>query len=498
MTDTAAVQPTLDTEYLKVDRLIPNPDNVRSDLGDLTGLAESIVDLGVLEPLIVYPVEGGWTLIAGHRRLAAAKLAGVDEVPCVIRQAVDKLTLLEMMLAENGHRRDLDPIDEGLALVELRKANRYRTFGKLAEAVNHSQDWVRDRIVLVEKLPEKTWPAIRSREVSLEDAVTVARAPLDAKAKAKVLQAPADQRKHEITSQRRKAEKAAKLKALCDEHGTILDWPPRSGTNHPWGTVQLGDKPGMLNVPIGLHTGCPGHAVVWQEWAKSLTGYCLEPHLHHLDPADYVDPEDQVAEDLQSIDPAKMIPVTSIDGVGELWQARDRHATYCKGHRVLRLPWGRIEVCTDPTIHTNPKRKGYLPGDQLAAMKPGDGAEAGPPQWKVHDDARALLLERITEDLDDLQDPVRDALAADWCRPDQLAGNITDQLVKALESIAWRPTGYDPRPETSCDASPRAIAFAIQACVDVGAPPPNLDEIRTRLDVLTKGATAPDEEATDA
>lgn len=495
MTDTA-LQPTLDTEYLPVDKLIPNPDNVRTDLGDLTGLADSIAQLGVLEPLIVYPVEGGWTLIAGHRRLASAKLAGVDEVPCVIRQAVDKLTLLEMMLAENGHRSDLDPIDEGLALVELRKANRYRTFAKLAEAVNHSPDWVRDRIVLVEKLPEKSWAAIRSREVPLEDAVTVARAPLDAKAKAKVLEAPAEQRKAEIGMQRRKAEKAAKLKALRDEHGTIFEWPPRVGRDHPWGCVQLGDKPGMLNVPTGLHTGCPGHAVVWQEWAKSLTGYCLEPHLHHLDPADYVDAEDQVVEDLGSIDPAKMVPVTSIDGVGENWQARDRHQEHCKGHRTLSLPWGRIDVCTDPTIHTNPKRKGYLPGHQLANMKPGD-RHAGPPRWTVHDDARQLLTQRLRETIGDLPDwaaaSLTSAFAAgslgeDETPLDLLVRTGVDDIVAQVEHAAGSTTWLAAEDVPLVPG----INAVLQACVDVGAPPPNLDEIRTRIDVITKGEGSDD------
>ena len=492
-----AVQPTLDTEYISVDRLIPNPDNVRTDLGDLTGLAESIVDLGVLEPLIVYPVDGGWTLIAGHRRLAAAKLAGVDEVPCVIRQAVDKLTLLEMMLAENGHRSDLDPIDEGLALVELRKANRYRTFAKLAEAVNHSTDWVRDRCALIEKLPEATWPLVRSGEVTLGDAVTVATARLDDAAKTKVLKAPANERKHAIDEQRRKADKAAKLKALRDEHGTVLDWPPRVGLSYPWGTAELGDKPGMLNLPVGLHTGCPGHVVVWQEWAKKTTCYCVEPHLHHLDPADYVDPEDQVAADLQAIT-SKMLPLTSIDGVGESWQARDRHHAHCKAHRTLRLPWGRIEVCTDPTIHTNPKRKGYLPGDQLAAMKPGDGPAPGAPRWTVHDDAKELLLERVSEDLLKVSDGVHDAIAINWCPPSKLINSIVDGLVSWLESLATNPAGWAPNDTDSDVPTVEAVEFGFQACIDVGAPPPNLDAIRTRIDVLTKGDATDDvEEGSD-
>lgn len=103
--------------YLPVNQLYPHPDNPRKELGDLSELAASIRANGVLQNLTVVPrmVTGeitgkswqdGYTVIIGHRRLAAAKEAGLKEVPCVIAD----MTLREQartMLVENMQRSDL-------------------------------------------------------------------------------------------------------------------------------------------------------------------------------------------------------------------------------------------------------------------------------------------------------------------------------------------------------------------------------------------------------
>ena len=96
---------------IPVDRLHPHPDNPRKDLGDLTELADSIKANGIMQNLTVVIDDPSktitdYTVIIGHRRLAAAKLAGLTEVPCFITE-MDEKTQLTTMLAENMQRADL-------------------------------------------------------------------------------------------------------------------------------------------------------------------------------------------------------------------------------------------------------------------------------------------------------------------------------------------------------------------------------------------------------
>ena len=100
-------------EMLPVDRLVPHPENPRQDLGDLTELTESIKASGIMQNLTVTPMtavgpesKGKYWVIIGPRRLAAAKAAGIKEVPCVIR-AMDHREQLATMMAENCQRSDL-------------------------------------------------------------------------------------------------------------------------------------------------------------------------------------------------------------------------------------------------------------------------------------------------------------------------------------------------------------------------------------------------------
>ena len=99
---------------LPVAELHPHRDNPRKELGDLTELAESIKANGVMQNLTVIPIEEaepdtdrqGYTVIIGHRRLEAAKRAGLNEVPCVITH-MDRAKQLSTMLLENIQRNDL-------------------------------------------------------------------------------------------------------------------------------------------------------------------------------------------------------------------------------------------------------------------------------------------------------------------------------------------------------------------------------------------------------
>ena len=106
--------------FLPVEAISPNPEQPRRhfDAAELEELAASIRELGVLQPLSVRRQDGKWELIAGERRLRAAKLAGLETVPC-LSVAADERTSALLALVENLQRRDLDFREEALALRRL-------------------------------------------------------------------------------------------------------------------------------------------------------------------------------------------------------------------------------------------------------------------------------------------------------------------------------------------------------------------------------------------
>ena len=106
--------------YLPAARIRPNPLQPRKhfDAGALQELAESIRQYGVLQPLTVRRLAGGYELVAGERRLRAARLAGLSEVPCLLAD-VDEESSGMLALVENLQRRDLDYIEEAEGLQKL-------------------------------------------------------------------------------------------------------------------------------------------------------------------------------------------------------------------------------------------------------------------------------------------------------------------------------------------------------------------------------------------
>ncbi len=109
--------------WVPLDALEPNPQQPRKDLErGLASLAESIARHGVMQPILVTPAEedGKYRILAGERRWRASRLAGLKQVPVLIREAVgDAAMSLELALIENLQREDLDPIERALACQEL-------------------------------------------------------------------------------------------------------------------------------------------------------------------------------------------------------------------------------------------------------------------------------------------------------------------------------------------------------------------------------------------
>ncbi|MGA2199068.1 MAG: ParB/RepB/Spo0J family partition protein [Nitrososphaerales archaeon] len=125
--------------------------NVRRSPGDVTDLMQSISEKGILEPLLVRPVEDRYELIVGSRRFEAAKRLGMKEVPAIVRAMGDEDALI-VSLVENVQRRDVEPEEEYDALMKLKKLNPalYSTVDQLARAIGKSRQYVEDRVAAVE------------------------------------------------------------------------------------------------------------------------------------------------------------------------------------------------------------------------------------------------------------------------------------------------------------------------------------------------------------
>src|SRR3954451_13508748 len=106
---------------IPVELIAPNPRQPRRrfDEATLAGLADSVRERGVLQPVLVRPIAGGtYELVAGERRWRAAGLAGLETLPALVR-ARDDVQTLEAALIENMAREDLNPVEEALACAAL-------------------------------------------------------------------------------------------------------------------------------------------------------------------------------------------------------------------------------------------------------------------------------------------------------------------------------------------------------------------------------------------
>ncbi|HEX3562463.1 MAG TPA: ParB/RepB/Spo0J family partition protein [Solirubrobacterales bacterium] len=158
----------LATPLLEVDKIeVVEGFNPRShmDPDALARLAGSLGKTDVVQPLTVRPIDGGkFAVIAGHRRLKAAEMAGIKKVPVHVREGGDALTAA---LVENHHREDLDPIDTARGLQALAEELNLTTHKKIAEELEVSDSWVSHHLRLL-KLPEAVQVYIAQGHVPVE------------------------------------------------------------------------------------------------------------------------------------------------------------------------------------------------------------------------------------------------------------------------------------------------------------------------------------------
>lgn len=167
-------------QHLPIALLDDHPLNPREELTDLDDLAASIREQGLLQDLLVVPSrivrgddvdDGRYTVLIGHRRKAAADLAGLTTVPCRIRELADPAAALQVMLVENLQRVDLAPLSEARAYQQLVDTGMSQR--DVAQRVGRNQSHISKRLSLL-RLPDVARTAVLAGEVSLNEAAAVA------------------------------------------------------------------------------------------------------------------------------------------------------------------------------------------------------------------------------------------------------------------------------------------------------------------------------------
>lgn len=175
-------------QMIPLKAIAESPSNPRKNFGDLEGLAESLRKQGVLQPVLVRPtsdlmnIEAKYELVYGHRRLRAAKLAGLVAIPANVREMSD-LEVLETQVVENGQREDIHPLEEADGYRQLHVDHK-KTVEEIAARVGKSVAYVYGRLKLAELEDEKARQAFLAGEISASVALLIARLSPDDQAKA--------------------------------------------------------------------------------------------------------------------------------------------------------------------------------------------------------------------------------------------------------------------------------------------------------------------------
>jgi ParB family transcriptional regulator, chromosome partitioning protein len=170
-------------KMIPIEQITPNSDQPRKDRGDLKGLAESVREKGVLEPLLVryLPESEKYMIISGERRYFAARAAGLAEVPCIEKDADDAETL-ELALIENVQRKDLTPFEEADGIQAL--ADRFAlTHDEIGKKIGKGRSSITESLSLRSIPDEIKAECIEKGVISKSQLLQVSRQPSEAKMK---------------------------------------------------------------------------------------------------------------------------------------------------------------------------------------------------------------------------------------------------------------------------------------------------------------------------
>jgi ParB family chromosome partitioning protein len=137
---------------IPIEKIDPNPQQARSEMGDIKDLMSSIQEKGILEPIIVRPRYGRYEIIAGERRFIASKKIGLKEIPCIEKNVEDN-EAMEIALIENLQRKDLDAFEEADGLNALAAMYGY-SHEEIAKKIGKARSTITE-IINLSKIPKE-------------------------------------------------------------------------------------------------------------------------------------------------------------------------------------------------------------------------------------------------------------------------------------------------------------------------------------------------------
>lgn len=153
-------------QEIDLGRIKPNPDQPRKDFEaeSLAELASSLQTHGLLQPILVKPLDGDYVIVAGERRYRAAQLAGLVKIACLIQDCTEQ-EMTERALIENIQRANLSPVEEGMAYARLIKEYGL-TQEQVSERVGKGRPTIANLLRVIQ-LPDRVLQLIRENRVSL-------------------------------------------------------------------------------------------------------------------------------------------------------------------------------------------------------------------------------------------------------------------------------------------------------------------------------------------
>jgi len=249
-----------DVRMIGLTELDPNPAQPRRgfDEAALHALADSIREAGVLQPLLVVEKAGRFRIVAGERRFRAARIAGLDAVPCIVRDMTER-EQMEAALIENIQREDLNPMEEAAAVRQLMESCRY-TQEQAARRLGRSRPAVANLLRLL-SLPEGVRSHVASGALSAGHA--------------RVLAGLSDEKKQTALAERVLRE-GLSVRAL-EKLAAAPDVPRAKAAPKPL-PLELRDMESRLQETFGLRTQLRGT----QKKGKIILQYYSQEELERL------------------------------------------------------------------------------------------------------------------------------------------------------------------------------------------------------------------------
>lgn len=175
--DSIKKEPAKDTKdaviYVSIHDIKPNKNQPRKtfDEDKIFDLAKSILENGIIQPIVVRKSGKGYEIVAGERRWRAARMAELDEVPCIVRELTDEQNML-FAIIENMQREDLNPVEEAEGINQMMTTYKL-TQDQVAKSLGKSRPYIANAVRLL-KLPEKVKEFMQKGKLSAAHGRTLA------------------------------------------------------------------------------------------------------------------------------------------------------------------------------------------------------------------------------------------------------------------------------------------------------------------------------------